>query len=489
MKTTDLIVKKIRILFLILLLLFSFYCKSNSGYENKNSEIIKELIILYTNDEHGWMEKTNTHGGAAGMMGLWRQNENFVENGSFLILSGGDMWTGPAISTWFKGQSMIEVMNSMHYSAAAIGNHEFDFKVNGLMERLKEADFPFLSSNIRLKSTGETPDFAEPFIIIEINNIKIGIIGLSAMNTPSSAFPEYVSDYNFIDYNKALQETVPNVKASGAELLILIGHICKSEMEDLAQSAASLGISIIGGGHCHETVNKTINGVAIIESGSSLKNYVKLRVLFNIENNTVESIDQSIHVNQNGAPDTDVANIVAEWRHQTDLQLSEVIGYIDQEIKQKSPSMYNMIVDSWLKAFPDADIAMSNTGGVRQAIPSGDISLSEIVGVLPFENSLIQLNLSGRELIACLDSSLYVGGMTTIGGYFLANGTPIDNNATYKVIITDYIYSAYQNFPTYDSVPYISSINWRQPVINWIKSLNTSMDNPLDQYLDAIARQ
>ena len=87
---------------------------------------------MYTNDEHGLMEATESSGGAAGLMGLWREQEGYSENGPYLILSGGDMWTGPAISTWFKGESMVNVMNGMQYDAAAIGNHEFDFKIEGL---------------------------------------------------------------------------------------------------------------------------------------------------------------------------------------------------------------------------------------------------------------------------------------------------------------------------------------------------------------------
>ncbi|MCK5086789.1 MAG: hypothetical protein KAQ90_04670, partial [Melioribacteraceae bacterium] len=113
-------------------------------------ESSKNLIILYTNDEHGWMETEGSYGGAAGLMGLWREKEGYSEEKeNYLILSGGDMWTGPAISTWFQGESMADVMNAMNYTAAAIGNHEFDFRIEGLKERMEQSNFPFLSANIR----------------------------------------------------------------------------------------------------------------------------------------------------------------------------------------------------------------------------------------------------------------------------------------------------------------------------------------------------
>ena len=95
---------------------------------------------------------------AANLVGLWRTAEGYQADGSFLLLSGGDMWTGPAISTWFQGQSMAEVMNAMGYDAAAVGNHEFDFGLEMLKARAAESEFPFLSANIRTKADGTTPE-------------------------------------------------------------------------------------------------------------------------------------------------------------------------------------------------------------------------------------------------------------------------------------------------------------------------------------------
>ncbi|MFQ5750693.1 MAG: hypothetical protein ACE5HI_01740, partial [bacterium] len=210
---------------LILVVLFTTCAeKSHLTAPNHVDQISRQIIILYTNDEHGWMEATENSGGAAGMMGLWRENEGYVTDSSFIILSGGDMWTGPAISTWFQGESMTEVMNAMEYSAAAIGNHEFDFGVNGLQARLQQADFPFLSANIREKTTGNIPAFSTPYVIREVNGVRVGIIGLTTTTTPVSTFPDNVKDFDFIPYEDALREVVPQVRAAGAQLLVVAGH-------------------------------------------------------------------------------------------------------------------------------------------------------------------------------------------------------------------------------------------------------------------------
>jgi 2',3'-cyclic-nucleotide 2'-phosphodiesterase (5'-nucleotidase family) len=475
-------------------LLFLFYlssCDQNGPGPNGGDETERQITILYTNDEHGWMESTGATGGAAEMVGLWRSAEDYSDDAPILILSGGDMWTGPAISTWFQGESMLEVMNAMGYDAAAIGNHEFDFKVEGLEARLAQSDFPFLSANIREKAGGGIPDFALPYIVREVNGIQVGLIGLTTTSTPTSAFPDYVEDYDFIPYEDALEDVVPQVKEEGAELIIVIAHICYHEIQTLAATAAELGIAVMGGGHCHERFAEMVGDMAIIESGDWLQAYAKVDITFDIDADAVVSMKVSTHNNAGGTADPDVAALVEQWSDQEDAALSEVIGYTDSDIRRSSPAMHNMVTDAWLAAFPLADISATNRGGFRQDIPAGDITLGTIVGVLPFENAIVELNLTGVQVIDYIEDEYpVVGGMTTIGGYFHGDGTPLAFDSTYLVLVTDYMYSSSDTLlSVYDPDAYATGINWREPVIDWIRVKNTSIADPLESYLDSEARQ
>lgn len=429
-------------------------------------------------------------GGAAEMMGLWRETEGYTADGPFLILSGGDMWTGPAISTWFQGESMIDVMNAMEYDAAAIGNHEFDFSVDELRTRLKQSDFPFLSANIREKTTGDIPDFAAPYIVQEVNGVQVGLIGLTTTTTPTNAFPDYVMGYDFIPYEETLEEVVPQVKAEGAELLIVLGHICYDEMQALASSAAELGIAAIGGGHCHERVADKASGVALIESGAYLEAYARVEITFDTRADTVMSATASTHDNTGGSPDPAVHTVVAYWRARADTALSELIGYAEATISQYSPAMHNMVTDAWLAAFPLADISATNRGGYRQDIPAGNVTLGTIVGVLPFENIIVELDLTGAQLINYIEAAQpVVGGMTTIGDYTRTDGTPIAADSSYVVLVNDYMYARSSTLQDYDPDPCYTSVNWRDPVIEWIRGRNTSPTDPLDNSLDTVDRQ
>src|SRR5512136_1350313 len=113
------------------------------------------ITILHTNDEHGWIlpaerNKTTLASGAAELMGVWQKNEGYP-NASTIALSSGDMWTGPAISTWFMGEPTAEVMNAMGYRAAAVGNHDFDFGRDVLKQHRAASKFPFLAANVTIK--------------------------------------------------------------------------------------------------------------------------------------------------------------------------------------------------------------------------------------------------------------------------------------------------------------------------------------------------
>lgn len=486
-----------RYLSIIILGLFfgiiSFSCDKNSGNEADNNNLPKdslvEFTIFYTNDEHGWLEATENSDGAAGLAGMWKTEENYDGADNFLILSGGDNWTGPAVSTWFMGEPMVEVMNSLAYDASAIGNHDFDFTIEILEERLEQMNFPFLAANIIEKSSGEIPSFVKPYIIQEISGVKVGIIGLASLSTPSTTFPRNVETLDFLPYEQAINTYAPQAIAEGADFLILIGHICKDEMEQLVPVAKQNEIKIIGGGHCHQLFAKEMNDVILMQSGANMERYIKVEFLYHTGKDSIQDLSYSIHKNDKGIVDEEVLTIVEGWLEQSNAILAEEIGYADATIHQRSVEMGNMVVDSWLQTFPEADVALTNSGGIRQDIPSGEITLETIVGLLPFENNIIQLEVTGAELLESAPYYLH-GGFTTVDGNYLTDGTPIHSDSTYTLLTIDYLYSlSNNNFSKYDDTPYSTSVHYRQPVIDWIQSLNTSQSDPLNNYLDDVPRK
>jgi len=484
--------KKNWILFLTIILSVFSVCEKGLGstiLENdEKQDSLIEITILYTNDEHGWFQQINDADGGAGLTGLWKNKEGYDGSDKYLVLSGGDMWTGAAASTWFLGKSMVEVMNAMEYDACAIGNHEFDFSLDILNQRLSEMDFPILAANLTNKNTGEFPEFVKPYIIKEIDGIKVGIIGLASQYTPYTTFPINIVDFEFTDYTEALNTYAPKAINDGADFLILISHLCEYELKEISKVAYANKICVLGGGHCHEKIAEKYNDVVIIESGDNMSAYTKVDFKYNYTRGEPQDFMYTLVQNNKGLLDNDVKEVVDYWNEQTKTILSEHIGYASTKIPESSDEMWNMVCDSWLYTFPNTDVTITNKGGIRQDIFARDITMETIVGLLPFENTLYELELTGEQLIECIEGYI-VGGMTTIDGYFLSDGTPIENQKMYTVITTDYLYSQTNiNLSVYDGDPYDTGVHYRQPLIDWIKSLNTSTSNPLNDYLDSIPR-
>ena len=451
------------------------------------------LTIVYTNDEHGWMAGQEEGQGAAEMAGLWATS--YPESDAVLPLSGGDNWTGPAISTWFQGESMVEVMDAMGYAASAIGNHEFDFGLETLAARIAQADYPYLGANIRYKDSGEIPaDLGiQPYAVVDVAGVKVGIIGLSNLGTPSVTNPAHVGSLEFMDYADALRQYVPEARAAGADLIVVPSHLCEDELTRLANEVADLEIAFFGGGHCHETFAKDAGGAVLLESGSYLRNYAYLTLTVDPQTDVFTVLDYGTEKNRGGMPQPQVAEIVAHWQALTDEELDVPIGYLENEIPKRSDLMAALITESWLWAYPTADVAITNWGGMRDRIPAGEITYADIISVMPFENVLVDVALTGDELEQVLYSGRHipaVGGMHEEGGTWILNatGAPLDPEATYHLLVNDFMFAGGDDYEIakYDPDAYNTAINWRQPVIDWILAQDSSAEHPLDAAVEAL---
>jgi len=485
------IARKTVFLILIILLLLTG-CESPEPVPS-----INRITVLYTNDEHGWMAGTGEANGAANLAGLWDQAD-YGQDGHLLILSGGDNWTGPAVSTWFHGQGMVEIMNAIGYDAAAVGNHEFDFGLEILKTRISEASFPYLSANIRYKNDGTLPlDLGIlPYTIIELNDIKIGIIGLTTTQTPNVTNPKNVTDLEFIDYRGALEQFVPKMRQEGARVIILVSHICSNELARLAWQVKSLDIPIMTGAHCHERYAHRIGDTIILSGGSYFQSYALAQIVYDPKSGSILERQYATYTNRDGPPDQEIAAIVKRWQDKTDAQLNVSIGYLEKGIPRRSPLMGDLITNAWLHAYPLADAAVTNPGGVRDSLRQGEITLAHIVDLLPFDNTLVAVKLNGEQLLKVLQHSNdpIIGGIYNDGAQWIfdkSGETPLQGDQIYTVLVNDFMYAGGDNYhmlAEFDLNAYHTNIDWRDPLIDWIKDQRSSPQNPLDEKVAKIRR-
>ena len=451
------------------------------------------VSILYTNDEHGWMEGQDTGKSAANLMGLWRDEHNYSADGNFLILSGGDNWTGPAISTWFDGASMVEVMNTMQYTASAIGNHEFDFGLDALQQRLDEAHFPYLSANLRYADGSFPTDLGiAPFAIIEMDGIQIGITGLTTTATPVTTNPVTVADFLFLDYADALAEIVPEMQAAGADLILVPSHVCVNELVDLINQTADLGIHLFGAGHCNERIADEFNGTVMLGGGAHFGRYAFATFEVNPAQNSVTPLEYGVRVNEAADDDPAVLAVVEKWQNAAADELNVTIGYLDQEIPIRSDTMQRLITHAWLWGYPTADVAITNLGGMRDSWHPGELTFADILSVMPFDNVLVEVHLTGSELIQVLNrTNDAIAGVTRQSGQWLLDKTeqPIERDVVYSLLVNDFMYAGgdgYSPLAIFDPEAYNTAIDWRQPVIDWMLEQASTPESPLDAAINEL---
>jgi len=445
----------------------------------------RELTVLYTNDEHGWMEGMSPGQGAANLYNLWREREGYREDGPFLVLSGGDNWTGPAISTWVQGASMVDVMNAMHYDASAVGNHEFDFGLDALSARASEAGFPYLGANIRWKATGRVPEDIGilPYTIVEKNGLSIGIIGLTTTSTPFVTMPTHVRDLDFTPYAAAVREVFPAL--AGTDLQFLISHVCMNELEPLVREIVDLGIDLAGGGHCNELSARKIGDTIVLGGGYHFTAYASATFYYDPTQDRYLGTVYGTQQNRGGDADRVVDNIVAQWAGLSAEALRETIAWNASRLEQGG-ILDQLIIDSWLAAYSDADIALTNRGGIRSALPAGEITLSAIVDILPFDNTIIVAEVPGKVV----EQALREGGRPVVAGLIERNGewflsgsnTRLMPDANYTLLLNSFMYEGGNNFGMVreaDPNGFDTGMSYSQPFTDWLKSRQSTAENPL----------
>jgi 5'-nucleotidase/UDP-sugar diphosphatase len=454
----------------------------------QESDNLRYLKILATNDEHGWLEQGEDYGGADGLMYTWVHDEGLLSDPSHhLVLSSGDLYTGPALSTWFKGESAIDILNSMGYAAAAIGNHDFDYGLDNLRLRAAQAAFPLLSANIHRKVDGAVPDFAQPYVVKEVNGIKLGLVGLTTRETPIDTKPTYVSGFDFYHYDTALKDIVPQVRQAGADLVLVLGHICNRDLRSLAPLAHELDIPLIFGGHCHELLNEDVAGVRLVQSGSFLRGYTRVDLLFDRSARQIISLEASYYENHPGRVDKSLSDRLASWRSRSDLALWEAFGYARRKISRTSDAMAHLLGKAWLAAVPGAQVTLAESRYI-QNLPAGEVTAAGVIGMLATDDVLMEVELTGAQLLKIIEGHRpLVGGLVEgKAGYAFPDGQPLDPQAVYRVLVPDDIYLGCQGYP-FSKVALSArdtGLSWRDPVIAWIKAQKTSWINPLENFLE-----
>lgn len=416
--------------------------------DSKNSNIIRvqeisssgAINIFSINDTHGAIISDSEVTGLDKVQTVIRGLE---KDGEYIKVANGDIFQGGYASNVTRGRIFVDALNAMDFDCFVIGNHEFDWGIDSIsvyndgIEENGEADFPFLGANIVYKSSSTMPEWMDQYTIVENNGFTVGIIGVIGQGLTSSILAENVADYTFLD-------PVPIVEKLSAELRTekdcdaVIVAIHEYEKETNNRFAKLDGDSKIDGilcAHTHQKKNETVSrndGYLIPVLQSNTKNITVGYMNLNLDNNKITSTNVTHVYPDNYQSDEEILNVINKY--------SDIIAEGEQKIGYTSSYMskgtLGNLAANALRDFVDADFGCLNTGGVRATVEAGDILMKEIYEVFPFDNRLVEVTMTGKQLLNFYN--------TAYGYCYFSenlNTNNIVSTKTYKVIVIDYVYT------------------------------------------------
>ncbi|MDD5557382.1 MAG: bifunctional UDP-sugar hydrolase/5'-nucleotidase [bacterium] len=377
------------------------------------------LCILHTNDIHGhivprrvlgWDEEA---GGAAVLAGCVNavRRENRKKGGHTLLLDAGDFFVGSPEGDLSEGVAVVEVMNEIGYDALVLGNHDWDGGVANVIDLASRAAFPFLGANVIDLETGTNPPFVLPHLVVECGPLRVGVIGAAL----GEETPQEAPGGGRIVCGKPwrhVRASVEALRSEGVECIVLLSHLGLWADKRIARDVE--GIDVIIGGHHHlkmdEPFRSPAGGTLICQAGSYGRHLGRLDLRVDPRSGAVEDYSYELIPLTEGRcpPDRAVAAVVEKWRRATGERFDEVVGRSDADFRKDVDGVRilgEMIADGMREA-TGAHISFNQRHGIRGALPGGTVTYRDVYAVLPFDDTLWTVTLTGRQVRDVLERTL-----------------------------------------------------------------------------------
>ncbi len=448
------------------------------------------LTILHTNDFHDRFEpinrfdstcsdEDNTEGKCFGGIGRMITAIGEARDrapGDVLLLDAGDQFQGSLFYTQYGGDLAAEFMTQLNYDAMAVGNHEFDDGPEGLAAFLDQVSFPVLSANIDVSQNNMLAGKVEKSTVLTRGDHRIGIVSVLAEDTveTSSPGPSVV----FSPALDAAQAEIDALTADGVNKIILLTHV--GLPADMALAEGLTDVDLIIGGHSHTLLSNTdedaagsypmmVNDVPIVQAYAYSKYLGELQVTFDDAGMVTEISGDPILLDASVAEDEaavarmdELAKPLEELRNRVVAESADVIEGAREVCRAMECPMGNLVADAMLARVKDQgiEIAIQNGGGLRASIDAGEVTMGEVLTVLPFQNTLSTFQVSGATVVEALENGVsqveegagrfpQVAGMTYTVDLTQEPGSrimdvmvgdaPIDMEKVYGVVSNNYV--------------------------------------------------
>ncbi len=415
----------------------------------------EHLVILHTNDTHSQLDpQPDGKGGILRRKVLIDSIRSAEQN--VILVDAGDVVQGSLYFSIYKGCVEREMMNALGYELAILGNHEFDNGMDTLAKEWKMLNAKLISTNYDLKSTPLAEIF-QPYIVKKYGDKKIGFIGIN-LNPEGMISPATCKGVIYHDAVTMANETAAMLRDSlETDYIIALTHIgynskSPGNPSDSILALNSRGIDIIIGGHSHTEltedstatpvrfINADGKEILVAQTGALGINIGKIDLDLNTGNTT--SVLLPIDSRYDTRIDSTLNSRLSMYRDGIISQVNEILATTPCDIEKKSPLHCNLIGDivkeigEELNDNSPLDLAIVNSGGLRNGLLKGPITVGMIMTMLPFDNRLVVLDISGKDLIESFRIMLNRGGDAISSGF---DYTDINPDKTYRIVTIDYL--------------------------------------------------
>src|SRR5262245_5704251 len=326
----------------------------------------------------------------------------------FMVLAG-DFLSSSVESTVFKGEQMIAALNAAGLDLATLGNHEFDFGTDVLIQRMAAAKWQWVVSNVIDLRTGKPVGGASPYLVRTFGSLKVGFLGLCLASEGIRS--ETLKQLRIIPPVEATAQYLPALQREGVELVVAVTHLTFAEDRELAERFPD--IALIIGGHEHFPITATENRTLISKAGSDAKFVARIDVNRR-PNGTIERFYELLPITSALADEPRTKAIVDDYEARLGLELNTVIGTtsapldaVSVRLRASETNAGNLVADA-MRADAGAQIAIVNSGGIRsdRVHEAGAITRRQILEMEPFGNVDCVLSVSGKTVLAVLESGV-----------------------------------------------------------------------------------
>ena len=402
------------------------------------------LHILHINDFHSRIEAINAFdstcsaedaaenkcfGGVARLHTKINElrDEIRAEGGNVIVLDAGDQFQGSLMYTTYKGAAEAEFMNMIGFDAMAVGNHEFDDGPEKLAEFVDAVEFPLVSGNLDLSQSNLLNGKVQNHVVLEVGGERIGIISALATDTDVTSSPG--PNVIFQDEIDSLAADVETLQADGVTKIIALTHVGLPKDIDIAGGVP--GVDAVVGGHSHTYLSASDpkragayptwasqeDGtlVPVVQAYAYSKYLGHLELTFDDDGNLIHAsgdtilLDASVPENEEVlARVADLAGPIEELKARVVATSSDAIEGSREVCRAVECPMGNLVADAMLDRVRDQGItiAIQNGGGLRASIDAGEVTMGEVLTVLPFQNTLATFEATGQQIIDALENGV-----------------------------------------------------------------------------------